>query len=306
MKGSVACLPSRSVSVADPRQLDSAPVDDEKPPLGSLEAFKAWSDPRSWGPDSTWRVTFGSGALADFITGLRALAAEVESGMPRKSEPYPVVLGCVPWLSSEAVVDALIEIGSCCIVVDKSCKRPEIERLSRDGGGVPQRLLRSLEYWGPPADGKPPWIDLNSAAELHDRELEPVRLFGWRKVGKKHVPILHAKLAICCVASWWDSEIGWSDSLRPLSVWMGSANWTWPSTRHLEFGAWSRDQELAQSALDFVTDVIRASEPFDSLAVEPTPELVEGRWDDDAFAELAAEVQEAEERDFDPEASPDT
>jgi hypothetical protein len=279
---------------------------DEKPPLGSLEAFKAWSDPRSWGPDSKWRVTFGGGVLLDFVRGLRELPAAAVSGMPRKAEPYPIVLGCVPWLSSKAVVDALIEIGSCCVVVDKSCKRPEIERLAHEGGGVLQRLLRGLEFWGPASGGRPPRIDPNSATEFHERELEPVRLFGWRKVGDKHVPILHAKLAVCCVASWWEGEMGeWTDSLRPLSVWMGSANWTWPSSRHLEFGAWSRDQALAQTALEFVTDVIKSSEPLDSAAVPPTPELVEGTWDDDAFAELAAEVREAGEFDFDPDLSPD-
>jgi hypothetical protein len=268
-------------------------VDDEKPPLGSLEAFKAWSDPRSWGPDARWRVTFGSGVLPDFVRGLRDLPATVASGMSRKAEPYPVVLGCVPWLTSSEVVDALIEIGSCCVVVDKSSGRSEIERLTVEGGGVPQRLLRSLEFWGPATDGTPPRIDPNSALEFHQRELEPVRLFGWRKIGDKQVPILHAKLAVCCVAYTWEGEMGgWDDLLTPLQVWMGSANWTRGSLRHLEFGAWSHDPALAIAALEFITDVIRSSEPFDSAAIPPTPELVEGTWDDEAFAELVAEMQE--------------
>jgi hypothetical protein len=241
-------------------------------------------------------VTFGSGVLADFIQGLRDLPAVVASGIPRKAEPYPVVLGCVPWLTSSEVVDALIEIGSCCVVVDKSSERSEIERLTADGGGVLQRLLPNLEFWGPATEGGPPTIDPNSAVEFHERELEPVRMFGWRKIGNRQVPILHAKLAVCCVAYTWEGEMGgWDDLLSPLRVWMGSANWTRGSLRHLEFGAWTHDQALAKAALEFVTDVIRSSEPFDSTAVPPTPELVEGRWDNDAFAELAAEMQEADE-----------
>ena len=270
-------------------------MDDEKPPLGSLQAFKAWSDPRSWGPDGRWRVTFGSGVLPDFVQGLRELPAAALTGMSRKAEPYPVVLGCVPWLTSGEVVDALIEIGSCCVVVDKSSERSQTERLMAEGGGVFQRLLPSLEYWGPTADGKPPWIDPGSAGEFHERELKPVRLFGWRKIGNKQVPILHAKLAVGCVAYTWEGEMGgWDDHLTPLRVWMGSANWTRGTLRHLEFGAWSHDRALAKTALEFITDVIRASEPFDSTAVAPTPELVEGTWDNDAFAEMAAELHEAQ------------
>ena len=41
------------------------------------------------------------------------------------------------------------------------------------------------------------------------------------------MPLLHAKLAVCCAAYGWAGEFGsWGEHLTPLSVGMGSANWT--------------------------------------------------------------------------------
>ena len=37
-----------------------------------------------------------------------------------------------------------------------------------------------------------------------------------------------------------------------------------------------------------------------SQAISPTPELVEGEWDDDAFAELAEAYREAAEEETQP------
>jgi len=81
----------------------------------------------------------------------------------------------------------------------------------------------------------------------------------------------------------------------PLSVWMGSANWTTRSSKHLEFGAWTTDAALAELALEFVTDVIRAREPRDSSASLPSPQLTEGVWDEDAWQRVVREIIKAHE-----------
>jgi hypothetical protein len=113
------------------------------------------------------------------------------------------------------------------------------------------------------------------------------------------LPLLHAKLAVCCAAYTWEGDLGgWQDHLLPMSVWMGSANWTKQSDLHLEFGAWTTDPTLAKAALEFMTDVIRVSEPMPSKAERPSPELVEGQWDAAAFAELTEALREAAEEDY--------
>ena len=237
--------------------------------------------------------------MTDLADGLRGHPDSVKRRFSAKAEAYPVVIGCVPWLNSAEVVDALLAMAGCCVVVDKSAWGAQLERLSTDGAGVQQRLLPSLQYWGPHQDGQAPVIDPGSARDFEERLLEPLRVLGWRKRGKQElVPLLHAKLAVCCAAYGWDGEFGsWDEHLMPLSVWMGSANWTTWSAKHLEFGAWTTDEALTKAAFEFVIDVIRASEPRDSAASLPSPQLVEGQWNDDAFAELAREMAEAHEED---------
>lgn|SRR5215467_494912 len=113
--------------------------------LSSLDAFREWSGPRSWGPDSAWQTTFGGGVVADLAKGLRAHPAAVDRRFSAIAEAYPVVLGCVPWLTSPDVVDALIRIthprpgsviwppGCFCVVVDKSARGRQLARLTREG-----------------------------------------------------------------------------------------------------------------------------------------------------------------------------
>ncbi len=264
---------------------------DSTPPLGALDAFKRLASPRQWGPDKRWSVAFGGRVVQDeLIAGLRAHRSAVEKRFSPKAEAYPVVLGCVPWLDSDAIVDALIDLGSCCIVVDKKTNNEQCMRLLSEASGVQQRLLGAIATWGPPERGRPPVIGPSSP--LWDRELEPLRVAGWKKADREKSPLLHAKLAICCAAWRWEGEAGGTDDVfTPMSVWMGSANWTKDSPKHLELGAWSTDAELATAALEFVTAVIKISEMYGAGPGGPEPQLVEGEWDDAAFAEVLGEME---------------
>ena len=184
-------------------------------------------------------------------------------------------------------------VGGFCIVVDKGARgNRQLERLHREGLGISQALLGDLELGGPPEKGRRPIIGPSRLPG--DRDLEPVRVVGWRKRGNEPVPLLHAKLVVCCVAYRWEGEMGgWEDHLLPMRVWMGSANWTHQAHQHLEFGVWITDPALAESALEFIADLVKVSEPLPSQAVSPIPEFVEGEWDDNAFAELAEATRDA-------------
>jgi hypothetical protein len=222
---------------------------DDITPLGLLDAFKRWFTPRPWGPSSKrhglsaiddleqmaqalgpesedrWRATFGPGVVADLVQGLRDHPAAVKRRFSAKAEAYPVVLGCVNVVTSKEVVDALLSMmadpppfftgfwpgASCCVIVDKAAYAypHQLDRLSRDGVGVQQALLRDIEYWGRPEGGRPPVITPNT---IQDRELEPVRVVGWKRANNKKAPMLHAKLAVCCGAYTWEGEMGgWND-----------------------------------------------------------------------------------------------
>lgn len=262
---------------------------DDTPPLGALAAFKKLTAPRAWGPDNAWTATFGGRVvLEDLISGLRAHPQAVMRRFSAKAEAYPVILGCVPWLDSPRVVDALLKVGTYCVIVDKGAWSWQCDRLLSQGAGVPQKLLRGLETWAPAEGGRPPVIGPYSRL---DRELEPVRVAGWNKPGERP-PLLHAKLAVCCAAWRWEGEMGGTDDLlTPMRVWMGSANWTRKSAWHLEFGAWSADTALASAALEFMTALVKISEPFGTEAERPRPQLVAGEWDDEAFAEVLGDME---------------
>ena len=290
------------------------PKPDPHEPLASLPPFKVLDATRFWGPgidselrgfldragtrtgsDASWRVTFGGGVVADLARGIREHRAMVRQNYPLSAEAFPVVLGCTPWLTSDEIVNALVlddqpAPASCCVVVNKGPSNFHLDRLQREGVGVSQARIPGLDDWLPPERGHPAVIGPGRPPE--DRELGPVRVAGWLKVGDHFAPLLHSKVALCCVAHSADNPIGvWTEYLEPVSVWLGSANWTKASADHLEFGLWIADPALLEATLDYITAVIKISEPPSSNAARPSPELVQAEWDDAAFAEALAEME---------------
>jgi hypothetical protein len=75
-------------------------------PLGDYEPFRRWSGkPRAWGPEGAgWQAWFG-GKVVD---GLCEVLDEHLTAR-RGREMRPAAIGCVPWLTSEAVVDRLLK-----------------------------------------------------------------------------------------------------------------------------------------------------------------------------------------------------
>ena len=105
-------------------------------------------------------------------------------------------------------------------------------------------------------------------------------------------PLEHAKILVLCHVDSVEYGEDWDgDYLRPVKAWLGSANWTHTAPDHLEFGLWTRDEELVHACLEFTLDVLRLSEPLEPGTQTPTPELIEAEWDDVAFAEAAAELE---------------
>lgn len=69
-------------------------------PLGDYETFRHWSGkPRAWGPqESGWRAWFG-GKIVD------GLCEVLDEHLAVRRRGVPAAIGCVPWLSSEAVAE---------------------------------------------------------------------------------------------------------------------------------------------------------------------------------------------------------
>jgi hypothetical protein len=134
---------------------------------------------------------------------------------------------------------------------------------------------------------------------LHDVDLGPIRVTGWRGPNRRSMPMLHAKVVVFAYSGEFpDAGPGSSDwyGVIPTSVWWGSANLTYGSREHLEFATWSNDPALTRTAWRFVTDVIGLSEPFtDATAMEPTPQLVEVA---DPYADWEPDEDDLRERRY--------
>jgi hypothetical protein len=83
-----------------------------------------------------------------------------------------------------------------------------------------------------------------------DSEFPPIRELGFRKVGNRLVPNVHAKIALMGHMRWTDEHpAGYSvDQIyfEPRRLWVGSANFTASSRRSLEMGMWTTDSQLLQ------------------------------------------------------------
>ncbi|MDP9068420.1 MAG: hypothetical protein M3N53_08785 [Actinomycetota bacterium] len=75
-------------------------------PLGDFDDFLRWSgQPREWGPDDRWKVSFG-GQVTD---ALSRLLDEHRDWGDARFRAEPAVLGDVPWLDDASLADRLAE-----------------------------------------------------------------------------------------------------------------------------------------------------------------------------------------------------
>lgn len=260
-------------------------------PLGDYERMAEWTrSPHSWGPDGGNVASFAGRVIADLVAGIEAFPAVVDDSFPGKAEAYPVAIGCVPWLTSQRVAAALSTMSTL-IVVDKGARHySAVRQLAASAHGVWQPLLH-LEEWAPAGpDGSAPILGPLGPMP-GDNALGPVRCVGWNRIGQRATPMLHAKLLVLAAAFTWENDYGggWSDHLRPMRVWLGSANWTEAADKHLELGVWIDDADLAERCLGFLTDLVTFSEPFESATAGPEPDLVPAEYDDEAFREYLDE-----------------
>jgi hypothetical protein len=267
-------------------------------PLGKYWEFSAWSGrPRTWGPDDRYRVWFAGGVLDGLASVIDDHVKAVRQGS-RYGDPIVAAIGCVPWLTSDAIVDRLAALPACCIVVSKwgLKAQPSLDaamRLMAAGNGFPN-VTPDLVDMAPPEEAGNGL--LGPEDEFPRYLLGPVRVAGWRKKG----PLLHAKILVLGTVLWAEDEVGRELQIfSPDSVWWGSANWTSESKNHLEVGSWVADQGLARDARDFVSSVIQFSESWESVAEDPEPDLVRIDYDFEALADYAAEWGPWEDPDDD-------
>jgi hypothetical protein len=261
--------------------------------VGRHPIFKAWSGRSNpWGPEDRYSVSFGGEVLADVVSGLDDFLRSDRWAPMRRT---PAVLGCVPWLTDDAVASRLLRFDDVCIVINKPHSPPDREavRLQQQGRGFLLDSLPSFEWMAPRVNDQPAVLGPTDAPR--GQVFESVRVAGVSKRSSGGVPpYVHAKMLLLGVI--WerdDHPSGYPVTFwffEPRRLWLGSANFTYNSRRSLEFGIWSDDRALLDHAKGFLADLLAYSEPFDSEHVTPEPELAPYDFDDEAMREYAAEL----------------
>jgi hypothetical protein len=245
---------------------------------------------------------------------LRGLIAGIDEALqaPRRSKSRdlgPCLIGCAPWMDDPELIGRLKQLGGACIVLTKQGRTErDVEKLKHlhevnsEAPGLLIDAFPDLGQLAPRVDGE--------AAVLgpYDRAggvvLPTVRTIGFRKKDKRLVPLMHAKLALLGELWWHDEDaLGYVADVygfRARRLWVSSANFTSSSRRSLEHGFWTDDRRLVEGYQDFLLKLVGASEGLDGED-EPTPQLLPAEYDDEAIAEVAAEMswdENDEEEDY--------
>lgn len=250
-----------------------------------------------YGQDS--RAYFGCDVLGGLIEGIReAQRAETLRGSSSRSLGLSV-LGCSMWMDDQALLDVLSDCAASCIVVTKQPldgrSRARVEALQRASAsckGLPQSAFPELTE----LSAAPGHIPLTVGPYTSDwrQEISAVRELGFRKVDRRLVPIVHAKMVSL-------GHLGWTDEhpsghlvdeiyFLPDRLWIGSANFTAASRKSLEMGMWTSDRELLTTARGFLLKLIGDSEPLGTQYDDMTPELRAVEYDDAAIFEYLADI----------------
>ncbi|WP_331446594.1 hypothetical protein [Streptomyces xanthochromogenes] len=251
---------------------------------------------------------FGTDVLSGLTAGMDEFLSDPEGRWRQFRSLGAAVLGCVPWLDDQGLLSRIDHFPSACVVVTKQelKKRGQdrFERLKQyadRGSGFPADVFAEMTGLVSRYDGPPPVI--GPYTPLADELRVPtIRSFGFRKAGKRPVPLIHAKMFLLGHL-WWHDEDGSPSGVAdvtgftPKRLWLGSTNGTKSSRLGLEFGVWLDDPDLLADAQQFLVKVMRSSETIDPDDDLFEPEYINVKYDDDAFYEAMSDSFDALDED---------
>ena len=183
---------------------------------------------------------------------------DLEQHLIHHIEKAGVVLGCVAWLTSQPILEALAKKDNVSIVVQKEdFLRPDSHGTSSGKKDLHQQYTKlKSELCRHHFD--------NAAYNLsvcRDPSIDPVRCVGNLNSGMAPAhPRMHNKFMIFCKAI--TSDAG-SKSIVPYGVWTGSFNFTWNAGRSLENAVYIEDPIAVQAYFQEFGQILAISEPLD-------------------------------------------
>ncbi|WP_442113812.1 hypothetical protein [Pseudomonas sp. NUPR-001] len=193
---------------------------------------------------------------------------EIEKVIVRKISSSEAVVGCVAWLTSYAVLDALAKLnGGCSIVLQKEdFLRPDVDHTPTSYKTVRQKyaLLKALAPYSYGEFQKSTLEYLDDGGEIADIA---IRCVGYRRLTGKVHPLMHHKFLVFLKPE----DCGYPP--KPYAVWTGSFNMSVNATLSLENGLFIESEELANAYFNEWYNTLMISEELDWKVETPQPTI---------------------------------
>ena len=226
-----------------------------------------------WVEDRGWDLEGDCPTLLDNSTrsadgSARAYFRDLEVHLVRHIREAPIVLGCVAWLTSDGILEALAGVQECvAIVVQKEdFLRPD---LGTDDGWK-RRLRARYDALKNPPDRWQWGGMLGSLSYGGWQEIEPVRCVGNHNRDRRPAfPRMHNKFLVFCQPRRISPEENGDDGCfgifqpRPYAVWTGSFNFTRNAGMSLENALYLTDHQIVQAYFREWEQIEAISEPLD-------------------------------------------
>jgi hypothetical protein len=196
----------------------------------------------------------------------------LESRLVKFISECEVVVGCVAWLTSEPILNALAKVpqGVAVIVQKEDFLRPDVG----SHGQWPKKLRAFYDKLRQPFDRHnfPNVVSFLSMGG--DPSLHPVRCVGNNNSEKVPAhPRMHNKFIVGCKVNKIQSCDDWEDErIEPIAVWTGSFNFTKNAALSLENALIIRDEKVARAYFDEWGQITMLSERLDWTSEWCVPE----------------------------------
>ena len=191
--------------------------------------------------------------------GMMVYFRNIENELVKRIADADAILGCVAWLTSKAILNALAQKDPVSIIVQKEdFLRPDLN--SKNGWTKELRrryeaLTCSWDRWDMDV-----WL-----STFGDQSIEAVRCVGnYNRAKHPAFPRMHHKFIIFCkhVDRTWDDGPN-EKGLSPYAVWTGSFNFTENAGRSLENALFITHPDITKAYRDEWKRIVSLSEPLD-------------------------------------------
>jgi hypothetical protein len=170
------------------------------------------------------------------------------------------IVGCVAWLTSAPILDALADVGDTAIVVQKEdFLRPDLGDTGTWKAGLRaryDRLTCGIDRFSMP-------LPLSTMSICTDPAVGAIRCAGHHNTTSHQTnPRMHHKFLVRCVFDMGDGHYG-PDNFVPEAVWTGSFNFSANAGQSFENAVEIHDPQIAAAYLQEFARVAAISEPLD-------------------------------------------